>query len=82
SMVVSAVEAIKIIVSAGMGVSLVPSISVARPGGDFVVRPIYPALTRTLGLIQHRNKPDDLALRTVRRTLMELSNIAGNQTAA
>jgi DNA-binding transcriptional LysR family regulator len=75
SMVVSAVEAIKIVVSAGMGVSIVPSISVLQPGDDFIVRPIRPAVTRTLALIQHRNKPDELALRTVRQVLMELSNV-------
>jgi len=74
-MVVSAVEAIKIVVSAGMGVSIVPSISVLQPGDDFIVRPIRPAVTRTLALIQHRNKPDELALRTVRQVLMELSNV-------
>jgi len=81
SMVVSAVEAIKIVVSAGMGMSIVPSISVVQPIDKVVVRPIYPPLTRTLALIQHRNKPDDLALRTVRGVLMELSNTATSQVA-
>ena len=82
SMVVSAVEAIKIVVSAGMGMSIVPSISVVQPIDKVVVRPIYPPLTRTLALIQHRNKPDDLALRTVRGVLMELSNTATSQVAS
>jgi hypothetical protein len=40
-----------------------------------VVRPLKPPLRRTLALIQHRNKPDDLALRIVRDALMELANI-------
>jgi DNA-binding transcriptional LysR family regulator len=53
SMVVSAVEAIKIVVSAGMGMSIVPAISVARPNDDLVVRSIYPPLTRTLARISH-----------------------------
>ena len=75
SMVVSAIEAVKIVVSAGMGVSIVPAMSVAQPGKDIVVRPLDPPLTRTLALIQHPNKGDDLAFRIVRDALMELRNI-------
>jgi DNA-binding transcriptional LysR family regulator len=75
SMLVSAIEAVKIVVSAGMGVSIVPAMSVARPGDDIAVRPLDPPLTRTLALIHHPNKPDDLAFRIVRDALMELANI-------
>ena len=74
-MIVSAIEAIKVVISAGMGVSIVPAMSVAQRSDDIVVRPLDPPLTRTLALIQHRNKPDELALRIVRDALMELVNI-------
>src|SRR5262245_38506865 len=82
SMLVSAIEAVKIVVSAGMGVSIVPAMSVARPGDDIVVRPLDPPLTRTLALIHHRNKPDDLAFRIVRDALMELANISAGRKAS
>jgi DNA-binding transcriptional LysR family regulator len=74
-MTLSAIEAVKIVVSAGMGMSIVPAMAVAHPGADLVVRAIDPPLTRTLAIIQHRNKPDDRALRIVRDALMELTNI-------
>jgi DNA-binding transcriptional LysR family regulator len=75
SMTLSAIEAVKIVVSAGMGMSIVPAMAVAHPGADLVVRAIDPPMTRALAIIQHRNKPDDRALRIVRDALMELTNI-------
>ena len=75
SMTVSAVEAVKVIVGAGMGMSIVPAMAVASRADDIVVRPLQPTLTRTLALVQHRNKPEDHAFRTVRDGLMELANI-------
>src|SRR5947209_5967155 len=51
SMTVSAIEAVKIIVSAGLGISIVPAMAMARPPGDVIIRPLSPPLTRTLGLI-------------------------------
>jgi DNA-binding transcriptional LysR family regulator len=77
AMIVSAIEAVKVVVSAGIGMSVVPAMSVMQRSDDIVVRPLNPPLTRTLALIQHRNKPDDLALQIVRETLMELVNIPG-----
>ena len=77
AMIVSAIEAVKVVVSAGIGMSVVPAMSVVQRSDDIVVRPLNPPLTRTLALIQHRNKPDDLALQIVRETLMELVNIPG-----
>ena len=77
AMIVSAIEAVKVVVSAGIGMSIVPAMSVVQRNDDIVVRPLNPPLTRTLALIQHRNKPDDLALQIVRETLMELVNIPG-----
>jgi DNA-binding transcriptional LysR family regulator len=81
AMIVSAIEAVKVVVSAGMGMSIVPAMAVAHASDDIVVRPLNPRLPRTLALIQHRNKPDDLALRIVRDALMELVNIPERETA-
>lgn len=81
-MILSAIEAVKIVISAGTGMSIVPAMSVAQKNDDIVVRPLYPPLTRTLALIQHRNKPDELALRIVRDALMELANIPGKKKPA
>ena len=81
-MVVSAIEAIKIVVGAGTGMSIVPAMSVAQRSDDIVLRPLNPTLTRTLALIQHRNKPDELALRIVRNALMELVNVPGTKKQA
>jgi DNA-binding transcriptional LysR family regulator len=76
SMTVSGVEAVKVVVAAGMGMSIVPAMSVSRRSDDVVVRPLTPPLTRTLGLVQHRNKPEDNAFRIVRAALMTLGNIS------
>jgi DNA-binding transcriptional LysR family regulator len=78
-MVVSAIEAIKIVVGAGTGMSIVPAMSVAQKSPDIVLRPLDPPLSRTLALIQHRNKPDELALRIVRNALMKLVNLPGTK---
>ena len=73
---VSEVEAVKVVVGAGLGMAIVPSMSVARPSDDIIIRPLNPPLTRTLALIHHRNKPeDDTAFRIVRDAIMELANI-------
>jgi len=69
----SAIEAVKIVVAAGLGVSIVPEMVVARL--DVIVRPLNPPLTRTLALIQHRSKHDDRALQIVRNALLELTNL-------
>ena len=69
-------EAIKQTVAAGLGASLVPLCSVTGghvlPG--LVVRPLRPALSWTLGLIQRRDKADEPALRCVRGALLTLAD--------
>jgi len=75
SMRVSEVEAVKVVVGAGLGIAIVPAMSVARSSDDIIVRPLNPPLSRTLALIHHRNKPEDLAFRIVRDALMALANI-------
>ena len=71
----SAIEAVKIVVAAGLGISIVPEMVVARSALDVIVRPLNPPLTRTLALIQHRSKHDDRALQIVRNALLELTNL-------
>jgi DNA-binding transcriptional LysR family regulator len=70
SMVIGTVEAIKAVVAAGLGISIVPEIAVAKPSRDLVVRPLSPPLARTLALIAHRNKPEDTALKIVRDAIL------------
>jgi DNA-binding transcriptional LysR family regulator len=68
-------EAVKHAVAAGLGASVVPLCSLAdayTPPG-LVVRPLRPALTWTLGLVQRRDKPDEPALRCIREALLTLA---------
>jgi hypothetical protein len=44
----------------------------AEPTPDIVVRPLRPQISCTLVLIEHRNKPNDLALQAVRDALLGL----------
>lgn len=71
-------EAVKRMVASGLGVSIVPSAAIAdaSDGVKLVARPLRPSLSRTLALVQRRDKPDDAALRIVRTALMTLSEKA------
>lgn len=76
---VSEIEAVKVVVGAGIGMAIVPAMSVVRPGDDIIIRPLNPPLIRTLALIHHRNKPEDPAFRIVRDALMGMSNIPAHK---
>ena len=71
-------EAVKRMVASGLGVSIVPSAAIADANDavKLVARPLRPSLSRTLALVQRRDKPDDAALRIVRTALMTLSEKA------
>ncbi len=71
-MLVGTVEAMKTIVSLGLGMSIVPDVAVSEPTPNFVIRPLKPAVPCTLGLIELRNKPNDRALDIVRTALLGL----------
>ena len=71
-MLVGTVEAMKTVVSLGLGMSIVPDVAAAEPTPNFVVRPLKPAVPCTLGLIELRNKPNDRALDIVRTALLGL----------
>jgi len=66
------IEALKSAVASGLGIAIVPEVAVAMHMSDFIVRPLRPALTRTLALIEHRNKPNEPALEIVRDALLTL----------
>ncbi len=68
-------EAVRRMVAAGLGASIVPAAVVSEPhaGSDIVARPLEPALTRTLVLAQRRDKPSDRALAHVREALLSLA---------
>ena len=68
-------EAVRRMVAAGLGASIVPAAVVSEPhaGNDIVARPLEPALTRTLVLAQRRDKPSDPALAHVRQALLSLA---------
>jgi DNA-binding transcriptional LysR family regulator len=66
-------EAVKRMVAAGLGASVVPEAAVcgreARP--DIAVRPLAPRLTRTLGYMQRRGKKAEPALKIVREAIIK-----------
>jgi DNA-binding transcriptional LysR family regulator len=76
-------EAVKRMVAAGLGASIVPAAAVAERDArqDVLVRPLKPALTRTLALVQRRDKPSNAALLHVREALMALAE-PGKRPAA
>lgn len=65
------VEAIKNLVAAGLGRSILPAVTVAGPGdrARFAVRPLTPPLTRTLGLALRRDKVPDAGVRALARAI-------------
>jgi DNA-binding transcriptional LysR family regulator len=66
-------EAIKRLVGVGLGRSILPEISVRAEAaaGELAVRPLSPALGRTLGIVHRRDKPPepylDVTLAAIRR---------------
>ncbi len=73
-------EAVKRMVASGLGASIVPAaaLSEAERGG-LTARPLEPTLTRTLALVQRRDKPADAALQAVRSALLTLAEPAGRR---
>lgn len=66
------IEALKSAVASNLGMSIVPEVAVAGRMPDIIVRPLRPPLSRTLALIEHRNKPNAPALEIVRAALLGL----------
>jgi DNA-binding transcriptional LysR family regulator len=70
------VEALKSAVASNLGIAIVPEVAIATHKSDFIVRPLRPSLSRTLALIEHRNKPNEPALEIVRNALLGLQSFA------
>jgi DNA-binding transcriptional LysR family regulator len=71
-MPIGTVDTLKAAVADKLGMALVPEAAITRHKAGFMVRPLKPPLGRTLGLIEHRNKPNDPALEIVRNALLGL----------
>jgi DNA-binding transcriptional LysR family regulator len=76
------IEALKTAVASGLGMAIVPELAVAMHMSDFIVRPLLPPLTRTLALIEHRNKPNEPALEIVRNALLALRAVKASAPKA
>jgi DNA-binding transcriptional LysR family regulator len=76
------VEALKSAVASNLGMAIVPEVSVATHMSDFVVRPLRPSLSRTLALIEHRNKPSEPALEIVRNALLAMRAVSATEVKA
>jgi DNA-binding transcriptional LysR family regulator len=74
------IEALKSAVTSGLGMAIVPEVAVAAHMSDFIVRPLRPPLTRTLALIEHRNKPNEPALEIVRNALLALRAVEATES--
>ncbi|MBL8836405.1 MAG: LysR family transcriptional regulator [Alphaproteobacteria bacterium] len=73
AMELGSVEAIKKLVEAGLGWSILPAVTVAgAQGRGLQVRPLAPALGRTLGLAMRRDKVVDRPLRALLTGLQRL----------
>lgn len=68
------VEAIKNLVAAGLGRSILPSVTVQGPGDRdrFAVQPLSPPLVRTLGLVLRRDKVPDPGVRAMVRAIADM----------
>ena len=74
-MLLGTVEAMKTVVSLGLGMSIVPNVAVAEPVPNIIVRPLEPEIPCTLGLVERINAPKNPALDIVRAALLELKVI-------
>jgi DNA-binding transcriptional LysR family regulator len=65
-------DSIRNLVATGLGMSILsPEVAEGTvAAGGVVTRPLRPRLIRSMALVQRRDKPDDAALRVVRKALM------------
>jgi len=76
------VEALKAAVASNVGMAVIPEMAIAKHASDIVARPLRPALSRTLTLIEHHNKPNEPALDIVRNALLTLRDGEIHEPAA
>jgi DNA-binding transcriptional LysR family regulator len=76
------IDGMKSVVGAGLGLSVVPSLSLSGLSAKdhlaphFIVRPLDPPIARTIGLIERADKQEDRAFAYVREALIAARNIA------
>jgi DNA-binding transcriptional LysR family regulator len=65
-------DAIRNLVAVELGLAILPPevVSGTVVAGGVITRPLRPALVRTTAIVQRKDKPDDAALRVVRKALM------------
>ncbi|MCB9947779.1 MAG: LysR family transcriptional regulator [Rhodospirillaceae bacterium] len=75
-MALGSVKAIKELVAAGLGCSVVPSMAVSRPAARprIIARPLSPRLSRKLAIVMRRDKPLHRGLREMVTALQRLSS--------
>lgn len=75
AMEIGDIHAIKTLVGAGAGASILPSdaLGFEAKRGEVVLRPLAPSVGLAIGLVQRRDKPEDPALAVVRAALMGLA---------
>jgi DNA-binding transcriptional LysR family regulator len=76
-------EAVKRMVASGLGASIVPEAAIADAldRSSLAARPLKPPLTRTLALVQRRDKASDAALEHVRGALLSLAEPSRSRKA-
>ena len=72
-MQLDSIEAIKVLVSSGLGASIMPGLALSNPVPGTATRALRPALNRQLGIVLRREKLLDRGLRVV---LEELRGLA------
>ncbi|HKV00104.1 MAG TPA: LysR family transcriptional regulator [Vineibacter sp.] len=75
------IEAMKTMVTLGLGMSMVPDVALDEPLPNVVVRPLDPPVACGLALIEHRHKPSHPALDIVRGALLNLRPAPGSERA-
>jgi DNA-binding transcriptional LysR family regulator len=76
------VEAIKELVGAGLGWSVLPRLAVSRPEPHISAEPLAPRLSRSLGVVLRRDKHLGRGLREVLSALLEEVELRGGRAAA
>jgi DNA-binding transcriptional LysR family regulator len=71
-MELGSVEAIKVLVGSGLGVSVLPGMAVQDPVRDTVTKLLRPALSRDLGIVLHKEKVRERGLRIFQSELEKL----------
>jgi DNA-binding transcriptional LysR family regulator len=70
------VEAIKVLVSSGLGASILPKLALSEDVPGAVLRPLRPAVQRYLGLALRREKIVDRGLRLLLDQITRLHDTA------